>query len=64
MPKESIVKYYIKDKELFNWINKDASNIMGKGEMSNKNNSIVEGTIYVKYKQYIINKGLEDSVFD
>ena len=64
MPKESIVKYYIKDKELFNWINKDASNIMGKGEMSNKNNSIVEGTIYVKYKQYIINKGLEDSIFD
>ena len=28
------------------------------------NNSIVEGTITVDYKNYIINKGIDDKVFD
>jgi len=28
------------------------------------NNSIVEGTITVDYKDYIINKGIKDKIFD
>ena len=66
MPKQSIVKYFVKDKKLFNWLNKDAGSIIGQAEESlmNKNNSIVEGTITVDYKKYNINKGIKDSVFD
>ena len=66
MPEKSIVKYFVKDKKLFNWINKDAGSIIGNAEaaMMNKNNSIVEGTITVEYKKYKINKGLEDKIFD
>ncbi len=65
MPNESIVKYFIKDKKLFNWINKDASNVIGQGkDLVNKNNSIVEGTITVEYKNYKINKGIKDKIFD
>ena len=65
MPKQSVVKYYIKDKKLFNWLNKDAGNIINQGqELANKNNSIVEGTITVNYKNYKINKGIKDKVFD
>ena len=65
MPKESIVKYFIKDKKLFNWINKDASNVIGQGkELANRNDSIVEGTITVEYNNYKINKGIKDKIFD
>ncbi len=64
MPNQSIVKYFIKDKKLFNWLNKDASNVIGQGEqLLDKNSSIIEGTITVDYKKYIINKGIEDKVF-
>ena len=45
MPYKSVVKYYIKDKKLFNWLNKDAGSVMGKENLPNSNNSIVEGTI-------------------
>ena len=65
MPIQSVVKYYIKDKKIFNWVNKDASNIIGQAsELENKNNSIVEGTIIVDYKKYIINNGIKDNIFD
>ncbi len=65
MPIQSVVKYYIKDKKIFNWVNKDASNIIGQAsELKNKNNSIVEGTIIVDYKKYIINNGIKDNIFD
>ncbi len=65
MPKKSTVKYFIKDKKLFNWINKDASNVIGQGkELANQNNSIVEGTITVEYNDYKINKGIKDKIFD
>ena len=65
MPKKSTVKYFIKDKKLFNWINKDASNVIGQGkELANQNNSIVEGTITVEYNNYKINKGIKDKIFD
>ena len=66
MPEKSTVKYFVKDKKLFNWINKDAGSIIGNAEaaMMNKNNSIVEGIITVEYKKYKINKGLEDKIFD
>ncbi len=65
MPKESVVKYFIKDKKLFNWLNKDAGNIIGQGKsLSKKSNSIVEGTIKVEYKNYKLNKGIKDSIFD
>jgi len=65
MPRESVVKYFIKDKKLFNWINKDASNVIGQGkELANRNDSIVEGTITVQYNNYKINKGIKDKIFD
>ena len=64
MPYKSVVKYYIKDKKLFNWLNKDAGSVMGKENLPNSNNSIVEGTIIVNYKKYKINKGIKDKVFD
>ena len=64
MPHKSVVKYYIKDKKLFNWLNKDAGNVMGKENLPNSNNSIVEGTIIVNYKKYKINKGIKDKIFD
>ena len=65
MPNESIVKYFIKDKKLFNWLNKDSGNIIGQGKsLVEKNNSIVEGKITVNYKNYIINKGIKDDIFD
>ena len=66
MPYQSIVKYYVKDEKLFNWLNKDAGSIIGQDEsgIMSQNNSIVEGTITVDYKKYIINKGIKDSVFD
>jgi len=64
MPSQSIVKYYVKDKEFFNWINKDAGNIIGKDTSTPGNNSIVEGTIVVDYKDYKINRGIKDRMFD
>jgi hypothetical protein len=65
MPNESIVKYFIKDKKLFNWLNKDSGNIIGQGKsLVEKNNAIVEGKITVNYKNYIINKGIKDDIFD
>ena len=64
MPYKSVVKYYIKDKKLFNWLNKDAGSVMEKENLPNSNNSIVEGTIIVNYKKYKINKGIKDKIFD
>ena len=64
MPEKSIVEYYIKDKNLFNWINKDVSNIIGQDQSLMKNNSTVKGTITVLYTDYEINKGLSDKIFD
>ena len=64
MPKQSIVKYFIKDKKFFNWLNKDAGNIIGKDAAVPGDDSIVEGTITVDYKKYKINKGIKDKVFD
>ena len=37
---------------------------MGKENLPNSNNSIVEGTIIVNYKKYKINKGIKDKIFD
>lgn len=64
MPHQSIVKYYVKDRKLFNWLNKDAGSIMGQDNLPMSNEPIVEGTITVNYKKYKINKGIDDSVFD
>ena len=64
MPKESVVKYFLKDKKIFNWLNKDVSNIIGDESVLKKNDSIVEGTITVNYSKYIINKGIDDNIFD
>ena len=64
MPSESVVKYYVKDEKLFNWINKDAGSIINDGSAMATNTSIVEGTIKVNYENYIINKGLDKKLFD
>ena len=58
MPVKSIAKYYVKDKKLSNWLNKDSDNYLD--QMTNQKDSnleaIVEGTIEVNYSNYIINK--------
>ena len=64
MPYQSVVKYYVKDKKLFNWLNKDAGSIIGKDGLPSGGGDMVEGTITVDYKKYTINKGIEDKVFD
>ena len=64
MPEKSTVEYYLKDKKIFNWINKDVSNIIGQDESLMKNNSTVKGTISVLYTDYEINKGISDKIFD
>ena len=64
MPEKSTVEYYVKDKKLFNWINKDVSNIIGQDESLMKNSSTVKGTITVLYRDYEINKGISDKIFD
>ena len=64
MPKESVVKYFLKDKKIFNWLNKDVSNIIGNDTAINKNNSIVEGTITVHYSKYVINRGIDNQIFE
>ena len=64
MPEKSTVEYYIKDKKLFNWINKDVSNIIGQDESLMENSSTVKGTIIVLYRDYEINKGISDKIFD
>ena len=58
MPVKSIAKYYIKDKKLSNWLNKDSDNYLD--QITNQKDSnleaIVEGSIEVNYSNYIINK--------
>mgnify|MGYP006100581225 CR=1 FL=1 len=62
MPTESIVKYYIKDKKLSNWLKKDLNSIVGDTKKSNKID-MIEGNISVKYENYKINSGLSESIF-
>ena len=64
MPKRSIVKYYVKDKKIFNWLNKDAGNMIGQDPNITRETPIVEGTINVDYQKYIINKGIDDRLFE
>ena len=58
MPVKSIAKYYVKDKKLSNWLNKDSDNYLD--QITNQKDSnleaIVEGLIEVNYSNYIINK--------
>ena len=58
MPVKSIAKYYVKDKKLSNWLNKDSDNYLD--QITNQKDSnleaIVEGSIEVNYSNYIINK--------
>tara|TARA_B100000945_G_C20424862_1_gene619920 strand:- start:2864 stop:3601 length:738 start_codon:yes stop_codon:yes gene_type:complete len=65
MPYQSIVKYYVKDKKLFNWLNNDVGSIIGQEEsLISTQNSIVEGKITVNYKKYNINKGINNKIFE
>ena len=64
LPYKSNVKYFVKDKKLFNWINKDANSIIGSNQPQNSNSSMIEGNIYVEYKNYIINKDINDKEFE
>ena len=62
MPKESKLKYYLKDKKLSNWLKKDLNSIIG--ETSQKNSSdMIEGNISVQFENYKINSGLSKSLF-
>ncbi len=58
MPVKSIAKYYVKDKKLSNWLNKDSDTYLDQMTKQNDSNldAIVEGSIEVKYSNYIINK--------
>tara|TARA_B100001250_G_scaffold388367_1_gene386563 strand:- start:60 stop:800 length:741 start_codon:yes stop_codon:yes gene_type:complete len=64
MPTTSTIKYYVKDEKIFNWLNKDVGNIIDADGLSSSNNSIVEGTITVSYKNYKINTNLNDKIFE
>ena len=66
MPEKSIARYYVKDKKLSNWLNKDTDDYLDKLTKSQKDNTspLVEGRIEIFYENYSINKGIEDSVFD
>ena len=57
MPVKSTAKYYIKDKKLSNWLSKDSDYLNQMKQSQNSDSeSIVEGTIEVKYSNYVINK--------
>ncbi len=58
MPVKSIAKYYVKDKKLSNWLNKESDNYLNKMTQNKNSDSkdMVEGTIEVTYRNYLINK--------
>ena len=62
MPIESEIKYFLKDKKIANWLNKDINSVIGDSKINNKN-EMIEGNIFVKYDNYKINQGLSKSFF-
>ena len=65
MPKKSIAKYYVKDKKISNWLNKESEDILKKiTEANTGSESMIDGTIEVIYSNYSINKGIDDKIFD
>ncbi|MAV65169.1 MAG: hypothetical protein CMG00_08280 [Candidatus Marinimicrobia bacterium] len=65
MPTKSIAKYYIKDKNLSNWLNKDTEDYLDMLTNSKNNDSspLIEGRIEIIYDNYSINKGIDDDIF-
>jgi len=63
MPIESEIKYFLKDKKVANWLNKDINSVIGDTKINNKNNEMIEGNIFVRYDNYKINQGLSKSFF-
>ena len=62
LPKESNVKYYVKDAKLSKWLNKDISSAIG-SNMKPQSNDMVEGNIKILYSKYKINRGIPDRIF-
>ena len=63
MPVESKVQYYVKDAKLSSWLKNDITSIVGQNPIS-QDNDMVEGKISIIYTDYIINKGIKNSLFD
>ena len=63
MPSASTVQYFIKDAKLSGWLKKDITSIVGQNPLEQKSD-MVEGKISILYKDYIINRGIKDKIFD
>ena len=64
LPIKSNIKYYIKNAKLSQWLNKDISTVINKGQkLKSQTNDMVEGNIKIKYKKYKVNKNIPDSIF-
>ncbi len=62
VPKESKLKYYLKDKKLSNWLKKDLNSVIGE-KSKPKSTDMIEGNISVQFENYKINSGLPISIF-
>ena len=62
VPKESKLKYYLKDKKLSNWLKKDLNSVIGE-QSKPESTDMIEGNISVQFENYKINSGLSKSLF-
>ena len=63
LPSSSKVEYYVKDARFAKWIKQDLGNIMGRNEDLTSSSEMVRGEITVSYKNYRVNKGIDDKIF-
>ena len=62
LPIESKVEYFVKDARFTKWIKKDVGVLMGNKQ--NVKGDMVKGNITVSYKDYKVNKGISDLLFN
>ena len=62
LPIESKVEYFVKDSRFTKWIKKDFGSLMGKQQ--NIKGDMVKGDITVLYKDYKVNQGISDLIFN
>lgn len=62
MPADSKVQYYVKDAKLSSWLKNDITSIVGQNPIA-QDSDMVEGKISITYNDYVINKGIKNSIF-